>query len=124
MVITLIRKNRTNDGIFGMLSLDTDPFKCVTMEIASLCIPVGIYGMDFMWSDHFQQIMPHIIVPGRTAIEIHWANYPSQLEGCIALGTVFDSGNDQIIQSKVSWIGFIKSILNQPNLTLKVNEDF
>lgn len=122
MVIVVTRKNRTNDGIFGMLSLDTDPFKCVTMEIASLCIPAGIYGMDFMWSDHFQQIMPHIIVPGRSAIEIHWANYPYQLEGCIALGTTI--GIDSINQSKNAWVSFIKAILNQPILTLKVVEDF
>ena len=124
MVITEKRTNRTSDGLFGNLSIDTDPFKCVTMDIAVQAIPPGIYGMDFMWSEHFQQIMPHIIVPGRTAIEVHWANYPKQLEGCIALGTAAELANDCIDQSKIAWIGFIKAILNQPNLALKVVEDF
>lgn len=124
MVITVTRTNKTTDGIFGNLSLDTNSFKCVTMEILSLSIPAGIYGMNWMWSDHFQQIMPSIIVPGRTAIEIHWANSPIQLEGCIALGTVVELSKDWIMESKIAWVSFIKAILNEPVLTLKVVEDF
>jgi hypothetical protein len=77
-----------------------------------------------MWSDHFQQIMPHIIVPGRTAIELHWANRPTQLEGCIALGTSTELSKDCIWESKNAWVGFIKAVLNEPNLTLKVVEDY
>lgn len=124
MVITVTRTNKTSDGIFGNLSIDTSPFKCVTMEISSLCIPVGIYAMDLMWSEHFQQIMPQIIVPGRVAIEQHWANYPYQLEGCQALGTTTELSKDCIDQSKIAWIAYVKAILNQPILTLKVIEDY
>lgn len=124
MVITVTRTNKTNDGFFGNLAIDTSSFKCVTMEISSKCIPAGIYGVHWMWSDHFQQIMPQIIVAGRDAIEIHWANYPSQLEGCLALGTSVDVSGDSINESKKAWIGFIEEVLNQPNLMLKVIEDF
>lgn len=124
MVITVTRTNKTSDGIFGNLVVDADKFKCVTMEITSLCIPAGIYAIQWMWSDHFQQIMPEILVPGRVAIEIHWANYPNQLEGCIALGTVFELSKDCLGESKNAWINFMKAIINKPNLTLKVVEDF
>lgn len=124
MVITVRRTNKTSDGLFGNLAIDLSPFKCVTMEIGSLCIPAGIYGVHWMWSDHFQQIMPQIVVAGRVAIEIHWANYPKQLEGCLALGTSADVPGDSINESKKAWIGFIKEILNQPALTLKVIEDY
>lgn len=42
--------------------------------------------MEFSYSYHFNRIMPHIIVPGRTDIMFHWANYPLQLKGCISVG--------------------------------------
>ena len=124
MLITVNRTDKTSDGLFGYLEIDTNPFRCVTMEISALCIPVGAYPIQWMWSDHFQQIMPQIMVPGRTAIELHWSNRPSQLEGCIALGTSKELGGDCIDESKIAWVGFIKAILNQPNLTLKVSEDY
>lgn len=131
MIITIMRTNKTKDGIFGNLFCDLDPFKCVTLENLALAIPAGIYQIDLMWSDHFQQIMPHILVPGRTAIEQHWANYPvgpdpehPQLEGCQAFGTSAELAADCIDQSKVAWIAYIKVILNQPTLTLKVVDDY
>jgi len=123
MLITVTRTNKTSDGIFGNLVIDASPFKCMTMEVGSKCIPAGIYGAHWMWSDHFQQIMPQILVPGRTAIEIHWANYPQQLEGCIALGTTYELSADCLNESKKAWIGFVNAALDQ-NLTLKVVEDF
>lgn len=67
--------------------------------------------------------MPQIIVPGRVAIEMHWANVPSQLEGCCALGTETELANDRIDESKYAWVLFIKYILNEP-LTIKIIEDF
>lgn len=124
MIITIRRTNKTNDGIFGNLSLDTNSFKCVTLENLSLAIAVGSYPIVWMWSEHFGQIVPQIVVPNRTAIEIHWANVPSQLEGCIALGTETELNQDAISQSKIAWIGFIKAILNEPSLMLKLAEDF
>src|ERR1700753_727141 len=122
MVITVARTNRTKDGIFGNLSIDVSPFKCVTEENLILAIKSGIYPVQWMWSEHFQQVMPSILVPGRTAIEIHWANVPNQLEGCIALGTSIEIENNWINESKIAWVGFVKSIVNQPTITIKVIE--
>ena len=124
MIITVTRTSKTVDGIFGNLVLDDDPFKCVTEENLALCIPPGAYDVVFMWSDHFQQIMPHVIVPNRTAIEVHWANFPKQLEGCLSLGTEQDMKDDMITESKDAWINFIKAISDQFSLKLKIIEDF
>ena len=124
MLLSVTRTNKTKDGIFGTLAIDTSPFKCVTLENLSLSIPAGSYPVRWMWSQHFLQIMPEIVVTGREAIELHWANYPSQLEGCIALGTEAELSANCINESKIAWVKFIREILNQPNLTLKIIEDY
>lgn len=124
MLITVQRTDKSSDGIFGNLSIDSDPFKCITEENLATAILAGVYDVTFMWSDHFGQIMPHILVPNRTAVEVHWANYPNQLEGCLALGTTEDMKDDAILESKDAWIGFVKTITDQPALKIKFVDDF
>lgn len=124
MLITVTRTNKSADGIFGTLAIDTSTYKCVTEENLQLAILPGTYTVLFMWSDHFQQIMPHMIVPGRDAIEVHWANWPKQLLGCIALGTTEDFEDDMITESKIAWIGFVKAITDQPAITIRIIEDY
>lgn len=69
--------------------------------------------------------MPHVMVPGRTAIEIHWANYPNQLEGCLALGTTEELAADCIEQSKIAWTAFVQQVLtDQPSTVIKYVEDY
>ena len=108
MHITVTRTNKSPDGAFGIATADMSSYKCVTEENLAKIIPPGTYSVLFMWSDNFQQIMPHIIVPGRTAIEIHWANFPIQLEGCLALGTAEEISADCIDQSKIAWTAFVQ----------------
>ena len=93
MLIKVNRIRKTNDGIFGTLTLDFNPFTCYTVENLEKSIPSGTYDVSFDYSPKFNQIMPHIKVPSRdeaaggdAGIRIHWANYPGQLEGCIAVG--------------------------------------
>lgn len=133
MRITVTRTNKTADSCFGNLAIDTIPFKSVTLENGATLIPAGIvYDVLFMWSSDFQQIMPHIMVPGRTAIEIHWANYvvdPAnaqhiELKGCTALGTAAELAADCIDQSKIAWIGFVQAITDQPSIKIIYKEDY
>ena len=124
MIGTLIRTNKSADGSFGNLSLDIMPFKCVTLENLQDIIPVGTYQVLYRWSPDFQQIMPHVIVPNRTAIMLHWANWPKQLLGCIALGKEEDFKDDMIQESKDEWIAFAQAITDQPSFTLKIVEDY
>lgn len=124
MIVTITRTSKSKDGIFGNLGIDNDPFKCVTLENLAAAITPGTYDLTFMWSDHFQQIMPHVIVPGRVAIEVHWANYPSQLEGCLAVGMHAELAPDCIDQSKIAWVGFVRTISDQPAIKIKYVEDY
>lgn len=127
MRITLQRKSKTTDGIFGILTLDWNPFACVTLENREKAIPRGIYEVDFNYSPHFNRTMPHILVPSRdvlsggdAGIRIHWANFPSQLEGCIAVGTAVDG--DSIDQSLVPF-NQLYAILNQQHgITIEIKD--
>lgn len=139
MLITETRTNKVinltyGNAAFGNLVIDTNPYKCVTLENADTLIPIGTYPLLFMWSNNFQQIMPHVIVPGRTAVEVHWANWvkdPTQpmgkqqlLDGCTALGQQADFGADAVWNSKAAWIGFVQAITDQPSIMIKYVEDY
>lgn len=51
------------------------------------CVISGIYELRLMFSPHNKLWVPLLFnVPGRDMIEVHPANYPSQLLGCIAPG--------------------------------------
>ena len=72
-----------NDCQFGEIYVD-DQLVCLCLERLSKLIPVGIYPVSFYFSPHNQLLVPLLTVPSREYIEIHPANYPAQLEGCIA----------------------------------------
>lgn len=127
MLITVNRKTKTADGIFGVLSLDWNPFTCVTLENLSKSIPAGIYELNFTYSPHFNRVMPHIVVPtrdlaagGDAGIRIHWANFPAQLEGCIAVGT--DVDGDSIDESLVPFNQLFKILNMQAGLQIQIND--
>lgn len=68
------------------------------MERIAVAIPAGVFEGILRYSPHFALTVPGIAVPYRTDIEIHPANLPSQLEGCIAVGSSVD--NDALDNSK------------------------
>lgn len=51
------------------------------------CIPAGTYPVIRLWSNHFGTMMPHVEnVEDRSAIEIHYGNFPGDVLGCILVG--------------------------------------
>lgn len=118
MRITIQRKSSTVDGIFGVLTLDWNPFTCVTLENRDKAIPAGIYEVDFSYSPHFNRIMPLILVPGREGVRYHWANFPAQLEGCIAVGTAVDG--DSIDQSLIPFNRLYALMGQQHGITTEI----
>lgn len=118
MKLNLSRNFLTGDAHFGDLSLDGVP-ECKTMERTSVMIPPGTYSIHMEFSPHFQFITPHLDVPGRTYIEIHPANYPSQLEGCIAVGTKIDG--DALDLSRAAFDSLMEKIKDETNLTIEVS---
>jgi hypothetical protein len=115
MQIIVQRRRSTKDGLFGTLTLDFNPFTCFTVENLNRSIMAGTYDVNFTYSPHFNQIMPHIIVPNRdmesagdAGIRIHWANFPGQLEGCIAVGDKEEP--DSVDNSRVTFNQLFKII--------------
>ena len=100
MLIQVKRTKKTFDGILGVMTLQGNPFICYTIENLEKSIPAGTYDVVWAWSPKFNRETPHIIVPNRTFIEIHTANYPYQLEGCIAVGDHLE--DDAVDNSKVT----------------------
>lgn len=127
MIITVQRKTKTTDGLFGIMSLDWNSFTCVTLENLSKSIPPGLYDLNFTYSPHFNRTMPHLIVPSRdllaggdAGIRIHWANFPAQLDGCIAVGTAVDG--DSIDESVVPFNQLYKILNMQAGIKVQVND--
>lgn len=55
-------------------------------ERSKSCIPAGKYRVSPRYSDKLGNHLLIEGVPGRDLICIHAANYPSQIEGCVAVG--------------------------------------
>lgn len=123
MKILVQRKSRTDDGIFGTLTVD-DPygFHCFTVERKAKAIPAGVYPVDFTYSPKFNRIMPLILVPGRERVRIHWANFPMQLEGCIAVGKSLES--DAVDYSVATFNQLYAIIHGQPGLKIEIKDTY
>lgn len=123
MNVIVQRKSKSSDGIFGVLTLDwtpPNPFTCVTTESLEHQIPSGTYTLEFTYSPEFNMTMPLIDVPGRTAIRIHPANFPTQLLGCIAVGQDIDG--DAIDNSRTTFNQLNKILNQQAGITITIKD--
>lgn len=75
--------------MFGDIYWD-DQLVCVSMERTAVAIPVGMFPGCKRYSPHFSMTVLGIDVPNRTDIECHPANFPIQVRGCIAVGSIRD----------------------------------
>lgn len=107
-LITLNRVITTDEGILGVLHNNGSPM-AVTLERPwkdnkawESCIPFGMYPLTRLdKSKAFNY--PHYLlegVPDRTFIKIHVANYPSELSGCIGVGSYFANGDIAVCKSR------------------------
>ena len=88
-------------------------FTCRTLEQAwrgnarnISCIPAGTYPVVLEYSPHFDAELNELkLVPGRSEVKIHVANYVKQLEGCIAVGlSIGDINGDGMPDLKSSGV--------------------
>lgn len=89
------------------------------------CIPAGTYPVIRTWSNHFGQMMPMLDdVPGRSAIEVHYGNFPSDILGCILIGNKRIS-DTEIGDSRNAFEEFNEefdtALANNENVTLTVS---
>jgi Family of unknown function (DUF5675) len=127
LLIIVNRQRKTVDGIFGTVSLDTNPFTAFTVENLAKAIPAGLYDVTFDYSPRFNQILPHIHVPvrdqaagGDAGLRLHPANYPGQLEGCIAVGDKEEP--DSVDDSRVTFNHLFKIISGEQFVKIEVND--
>lgn len=80
---------QTTDALFGSMDYDGTAIG-VTMERTAVAVPEGTYRGYKRDSAHFGMRVVGIDVPLRTDIECHPANFPLQLDGCIAIGETKD----------------------------------
>jgi len=107
-----------NDAQFGELYID-DNLECLTLERISKIIPSGIYPVSFYFSPHNQSLVPLLTVPNREYIEIHVANYPTELLGCIAVG---QTHNDQALSnSRLAFNDLMDKIKDQDGLMIEIS---
>jgi len=97
MELRVDRLWKTDTAITGTFSVDGQQ-KYFSLELPETfegnqnvpdktCIPAGTYPVLRAWSNHFERMMPHVDqVPGRSAIEIHYGNFPHDVLGCLLIG--------------------------------------
>jgi Family of unknown function (DUF5675) len=117
MKITVQREKPTGNSTPGQMYLD-ETWQCYTMEpdpitpaiVGHPSIPAGTYPVQLTMSPHMQYVTPELIaVPGRTAIRIHIANYPHELEGCTAVGTKRDV--DTVLNSRSAFDTLMQKLM-------------
>ncbi|MCO1336079.1 DUF5675 family protein [Microbulbifer sp. OS29] len=64
------------------------------------CIPEGVYRCDPYSSAKYPNVWELQEVPGRSKILMHTANYASDVQGCIGIGTTQAPGGWWVIQSR------------------------
>jgi hypothetical protein len=95
MKLELTRRWYTAESTIGEIHID-GKHECFTLERPEgnnapqvSCILEGEYDVTLYYSPHMNRIVMLLHnVPGRDMIEMHPANYPRELKGCIAPGVV------------------------------------
>jgi len=114
MKIKLVRKLGNAKFTEGRLYIDR-VFECFTVEDADrrleaggtkvqnvTAIPKGIYNVVLSMSTRFKKILPEILnVPGFSGVRIHSGNKSADTEGCIIVGAVNTSMDDDWVSSSV-----------------------
>jgi hypothetical protein len=105
MNIKIVRKTGNSKFTEGRMYID-GIFECFTVEDAirsikiqnETAIPKGIYNVIMTMSTRFGKVMPLLEnVPNFTGVRIHSGNSSKDTEGCIIVGALNDSMDDDFI---------------------------
>lgn len=120
MVIRLLREKPLVEATFGFLFIN-GVFQCYTIENSKLLIPLGKYDLEYFDSVKNKLTVPLLKnVPNRTMIEIHPANYPHELLGCIAPGEVRDVKNQRVLFSKQQFFRLMTILRLENNNSISI----
>lgn len=112
MDIKLVRKTGNAKFTEGRMYINGE-FECFTVEDADrkleaggikiqnmTAIPKGIYEVVLSMSNRFKKTLPEVLkVPGFSGVRIHSGNSSKDSEGCIIVGALNDSMDDDFIGS-------------------------
>lgn len=106
-------------------------YSCKTLELPwkddkknVSCIPAGKYKA-FLRTDHKIWRVELTGTGNRTHIQIHNGNYPSQIDGCILVGTT--AGEDAVYNSQVALKAVISAIVKdnaKPEIVVDIRNDY
>lgn len=85
-MISITRAASSNQGTFGMLSIDGVP-QCLTLEPVIPAIPDGTYDCIPHSGPKFQNVWEVTNVPGHSAILLHSGNTIDDTHGCVMVGS-------------------------------------
>lgn len=112
MLLRVFRRPPKNNAIIGDFYIDGERV-AYSLENAEKAIPGGHYLVILSYSPRFQRDMPLICnVPGRDGIRIHSANYPHELDGCVAVG--MDKGDDAVFKSRMAYKALYERLKAHP----------
>jgi hypothetical protein len=120
----LKREMEVKDGIWGVLT-DDEGLELYTLENADKKIPDGKYDCTRDWYYRGDYETFEVQVKGRDRILVHAANYPDQLEGCIAPGTDrgYNDGRLAVWKSKDAHKEYMESLVGHDLHTLVVTTE-
>ena len=129
-VVTLVRKHEEDGGTWGRMVCKEYGIELHTLEQnwednkrSVSCIPAGTYNVRATQSARFGRLMYLVeAVPERSGIRIHPANFPSELQGCIALGTSIGrtaAKGKMLLNSRVA-VGRLEKLLDMKPFTLVI----
>ena len=131
-IITLNRIISSDEGVLGLLHINGKPLS-VTLERPwkdnmawESCIPFGLYPLTRIESSKAFKY-PHYLlegVPDRTFIKIHVANYPSELHGCIGVGSYFANGAIAVCKSRKAMDHTMWSLDRHEKLALNIRDQY
>ena len=116
-VLQVNREVCNANGIFGTLQLGASavPTGLVTLENPQYAIPTGTYRANFRYSPSLGYITPYLYNEdtGRSYILFHIGNYQKNSQGCVLIGSKWDSVTDpkMIVQSQTGFISLMQTIL-------------
>ena len=125
----LITRTYEDNGTYGKMGREDGTHVAYTCERSKNdpdypCIPEGTYTLSrYNSPKHGPNTWQFDEVPGRTYIQIHIANWPSELLGCIALGSSFGlsaKGEKGVYSSKVAYLMFMNETKNEDHIMVTI----
>ena len=118
-ILTIKRQTYTDNSTIGQFFIGMDK-QCYTLERpvrktkidGETAIPCGRYELSLYYSNHQKMQVPLLMnVPDFSYVEIHPGNFPTDSEGCLLLGKIYDPTKpDQILESRQAFKDLMSAI--------------